>query len=81
MFGFFALGTDAGEVARRNLGEYFAVDPHVGELTVDGTLTTGAALREQLGEFERRGCDHFMLFPASAGAEQVDRSLMRSRRG
>jgi hypothetical protein len=35
-------------------------------------------VRETLDEFERRGCDDFLLFPASADPEQVD-LLARAR--
>jgi alkanesulfonate monooxygenase SsuD/methylene tetrahydromethanopterin reductase-like flavin-dependent oxidoreductase (luciferase family) len=76
--GFFALGEDAEGQARRGLGEYFAAQPDVAELSIAGAFTDPGMVRETLAEFERRGCDDFLLFPASAEPEQVD-LLARAR--
>jgi alkanesulfonate monooxygenase SsuD/methylene tetrahydromethanopterin reductase-like flavin-dependent oxidoreductase (luciferase family) len=70
--GFFALGEDAEAEARRGLGAYFAADPELAEPIIAGALTDAAAIRKTLEEFERRGCEDFLLFPASADPAQVD---------
>jgi alkanesulfonate monooxygenase SsuD/methylene tetrahydromethanopterin reductase-like flavin-dependent oxidoreductase (luciferase family) len=70
--GFFSLGDDAEDQARRGLTESFSAEPGLAELIIAGVHTAEAPLRETLREFERRGCDDFLLFPASADPEQVD---------
>jgi hypothetical protein len=54
----------------------------VAELVIAGAHTAEEPLRETLHEFERRGCDDFLLFPASADPEHVDllaRAIRRRR--
>jgi hypothetical protein len=58
--------------ARRGLGAYFAAEPELAEPIIAGALTDAGAIRETLEEFERRGCDDFLFFPASADPAQVD---------
>jgi Luciferase-like monooxygenase len=70
--GFFSLGEHADAEARRGLGAYFAAEPELAEPIIAGALTDVGAIRETLEEFERRGCDDFLLFPASADPAQVD---------
>jgi hypothetical protein len=69
---FFSLGEDAEAEARRGLGAYFAAEPDLAEPIIADALTGAGAIRETLEEFERRGCDDFLLFPASADPAQVD---------
>jgi alkanesulfonate monooxygenase SsuD/methylene tetrahydromethanopterin reductase-like flavin-dependent oxidoreductase (luciferase family) len=70
--GFFSLGADAENQARRGLRQSFSAEPGLAELIIADTHTAEAPLRDTLSEFERRGCDDFLLFPASADPEQVD---------
>jgi hypothetical protein len=70
--GDFSLGGDAEAAARRGLGAYFAAEPERAEPITAGAFTKAAAVRETLEEFERRGCDDFLLFPATADPAQVD---------
>ncbi|MBF6619049.1 MAG: LLM class flavin-dependent oxidoreductase [Patulibacter sp.] len=70
---YFALGPDATEVARAELGRYYANN---GQEVVDrlvGSTAIGAdSIRETVDAFRERGCDELILNPCSPEIEQLD---------
>ncbi|GAA0526090.1 LLM class flavin-dependent oxidoreductase [Paractinoplanes ferrugineus] len=71
--GYFALGPDAEQAARDYLGRYYAfLGPTAAERIAGKALTGAAAVRATVAEYSAAGCDELLLFPCSAGVEQLD---------
>lgn len=71
--GYFALGPDADERARRYLSDYYAFAGDYASMVVSGALTSETKLREQVAAFADAGCDELILFPCSPDPEQLRR--------
>jgi len=65
---YFSLGPDGGEVADHYLAHYYG--PGFAPARVD-TLTNRTEARAELARLAEAGCDDVVLFPCSAGREQV----------
>jgi alkanesulfonate monooxygenase SsuD/methylene tetrahydromethanopterin reductase-like flavin-dependent oxidoreductase (luciferase family) len=70
--GYFALGPEAREQARRYLLDYYAFLGPGAEQAAEGALVGDAAVAEVVGRFEQAGCDELLLFPCSTDTAQVD---------
>jgi alkanesulfonate monooxygenase SsuD/methylene tetrahydromethanopterin reductase-like flavin-dependent oxidoreductase (luciferase family) len=71
--GYFSLGPDAEQAARDYLGRYYAfLGPAAAERIAGKALTGAAAIRATVEEYAAAGCDELLLFPCSAGVEQLD---------
>ncbi|MBO0708951.1 MAG: LLM class flavin-dependent oxidoreductase [Candidatus Dormibacteraeota bacterium] len=66
-----SLGESGEEHARRYLGDYYSFGGYA-DAVVAGALTTPEAVRGAVSAFEAAGCDELVLFPCSAGLEQVE---------
>lgn len=66
-----SLGEQGEEHARSYLGDYYAFGGFA-DAVAAGALTTRASVREAVSAFGAAGCDELILFPCSAGLEQVE---------
>lgn len=66
-----SLGESGQEHARSYLGGYYAFGGYA-DAVVAGALMTPEAVRGAVSAFEAVGCDELVLFPCSAGLEQVE---------
>ena len=71
--GYFALGDSAHELGRRHLLAYYGFTGRFASRIAAGLLTTVAAVREFVLEYQEAGCDHLVLFPTVAALDQVER--------
>ena len=69
---YFVLGDDADEVARANLGHYYAFAGEYAGAIADSAVRTPAAVRDIVAAYEQAGADELILFPASHDPTQVD---------
>jgi alkanesulfonate monooxygenase SsuD/methylene tetrahydromethanopterin reductase-like flavin-dependent oxidoreductase (luciferase family) len=71
---YYALGDDrVAEAGRTYLHDYYAFTGPFAQRIADGLLTEPLGLRELLDGYADAGCDHLILFPTVAEAEQLDR--------
>jgi alkanesulfonate monooxygenase SsuD/methylene tetrahydromethanopterin reductase-like flavin-dependent oxidoreductase (luciferase family) len=70
---YFALGDDAEEAARSYILDYYAFLGPFAEKVAEGTLTSPERVKGAVAAFEAAGCDELLLFPCSAGGDQVER--------
>ena len=70
--GYFALGPDGKDAARRYLGDYYAFAGPYAEQIADSALTDPESVRRTAAEFAEAGCDELILFPCSPDPGQVD---------
>jgi alkanesulfonate monooxygenase SsuD/methylene tetrahydromethanopterin reductase-like flavin-dependent oxidoreductase (luciferase family) len=71
--GYYALGPDGQDAARRYLTDYYAFLGPFAEQIAAGALTDPDAVRRTAGEFAEAGCDELILFPCASDPDQVDR--------
>lgn len=71
--GYYALGPDGPDAARRYLSDYYAFAGPYADQVAAGALTDPDAVRRTVGEFAEAGCDELILFPCSPDLDQVDR--------
>jgi alkanesulfonate monooxygenase SsuD/methylene tetrahydromethanopterin reductase-like flavin-dependent oxidoreductase (luciferase family) len=71
--GYYALGPDAQALAADYLRDYYGFLGDYAEQVVGGALTTEAAIREAVADFEQAGCDELILFPCSPDLDQLNR--------
>jgi alkanesulfonate monooxygenase SsuD/methylene tetrahydromethanopterin reductase-like flavin-dependent oxidoreductase (luciferase family) len=71
--GYFALGEGAAEQGRRELLAYYAFTGGFASRIAGGLLTSVAAVREFVLEYQDACCDHLVLFPTVAALDQVER--------
>jgi alkanesulfonate monooxygenase SsuD/methylene tetrahydromethanopterin reductase-like flavin-dependent oxidoreductase (luciferase family) len=71
--GYYALGPDAQALASDYLHNYYGFLGDYAEQVVGGALTSEAAVRAAVAEFEQAGCDELVLFPCSADLDQLNR--------
>jgi alkanesulfonate monooxygenase SsuD/methylene tetrahydromethanopterin reductase-like flavin-dependent oxidoreductase (luciferase family) len=69
---YYALGDRAEEVARENLGHYYAFAGEYASMIAEHAVKTPAAVRDLVAAYEQAGADELILFPASADPAQVD---------
>jgi alkanesulfonate monooxygenase SsuD/methylene tetrahydromethanopterin reductase-like flavin-dependent oxidoreductase (luciferase family) len=69
---YYALG-DAADAGRDYLLDYYAFTGPFAQRIADGLLTSPLGVRELVEGYADAGCDHLILFPATAGADQLDR--------
>ncbi len=69
---YFALGDDAEEAARANLGHYYAFLGEYADQIVAGAAKDEDAVKRYLSAFEQVGVDEVICFPTSTDPEQVD---------
>jgi alkanesulfonate monooxygenase SsuD/methylene tetrahydromethanopterin reductase-like flavin-dependent oxidoreductase (luciferase family) len=69
---YFVLGDDAQEVARRNLGDYYAFVGEHADQVAAGAAKDPDGIRARLAAFDQAGCDEVICFPASADPAQVE---------
>jgi alkanesulfonate monooxygenase SsuD/methylene tetrahydromethanopterin reductase-like flavin-dependent oxidoreductase (luciferase family) len=69
---YFALGDDAEEAARANLGHYYAFLGEYADQMVAGAAKDEDAVKRYLSAFEQVGVDEVICFPTSTDPEQVD---------
>jgi hypothetical protein len=70
---YYALGDDAVEAGRDELLDYYAFTGAFASRIADGLLATPLAIRELCDGYADAGCDHLILFPTVASADQLDR--------
>jgi alkanesulfonate monooxygenase SsuD/methylene tetrahydromethanopterin reductase-like flavin-dependent oxidoreductase (luciferase family) len=70
---YFAFGTEVEDAGRDYLLDYYAFTGPFARRIADGLLVTALDVRELMQGYAEAGCDHLLLFPAVAGAEQLDR--------
>jgi hypothetical protein len=70
---YFSLDDDAEAQTRRTIGDYYEFAPDYADWIVAYTAKGEDEVRERVRVFEEQGCDELIMYPASAGAEQVDR--------
>jgi alkanesulfonate monooxygenase SsuD/methylene tetrahydromethanopterin reductase-like flavin-dependent oxidoreductase (luciferase family) len=71
--GYYALGPDGQDAARRYLTDYYAFLGPFADQVAAGALADPDAVRRTAGEFAEAGCDELILFPCSSDPDQVDR--------
>ena len=71
--GYYALGPDGPDAARRYLSDYYAFAGPYADQAAEAALTDPDAVRRTAGEFAEAGCDELILFPCSSDLDQVDR--------
>ena len=71
--GYYALGSDGPDAARRYLTDYYAFAGPYADQAAEAALTDPDAVRRTAGEFAEAGCDELILFPCSPDLDQVDR--------
>jgi alkanesulfonate monooxygenase SsuD/methylene tetrahydromethanopterin reductase-like flavin-dependent oxidoreductase (luciferase family) len=69
---YFALGDRAEEVARANLGDYYAFLGEYADMVVQSAATDEDTVKQYVAGFEQAGADEVICFPASADPAQVD---------
>jgi alkanesulfonate monooxygenase SsuD/methylene tetrahydromethanopterin reductase-like flavin-dependent oxidoreductase (luciferase family) len=69
---YFSLGERADEVARANLGDYYAWLGENAGYVAEGAAKDEATVRRYLAGFEEAGTDEVICFPASADPAQVE---------
>ncbi len=69
---YFALGDQAEEDARRNLGHYYAFLGDYAEQIIGGAAKDKETLQSYLSAFEEGGADEVICFPASSDPAQVE---------
>jgi alkanesulfonate monooxygenase SsuD/methylene tetrahydromethanopterin reductase-like flavin-dependent oxidoreductase (luciferase family) len=69
---YFVLGDRAEEVARRNLGDYYAWLGDYAEMIIDSCAKDDATVQQYLSAFEAAGVNEAICFPASADPGQVE---------
>lgn len=70
---YYALGDDAEEQARRNVGHYYDWLGEYAEQVVAGVAKDEDTVRQYVQAFEQAGCDELIIFPSAADPDQVDR--------
>jgi alkanesulfonate monooxygenase SsuD/methylene tetrahydromethanopterin reductase-like flavin-dependent oxidoreductase (luciferase family) len=71
--GYYALGPDGPDAARRYLSDYYAFAGPYADQAAEAALTEPDAVTRTAGEFAEAGCDELILFPCSPDLDQVDR--------
>ena len=71
--GYFALGFDADEAARRYLGRYYAFNAEAAAHATAGVMTSEAKVAAGIRAFAEAGCDELILFPCHSDPEQLER--------
>ena len=71
--GYYALGPDGPDAARRYLSDYYAFAGPYADQAAEAALTDPDAVRRTAAEFAEAGCDELILFPCSSDLDQVDR--------
>jgi selenocysteine lyase/cysteine desulfurase len=71
--GYYALGPDGPDAARRYLSDYYAFAGPYADQAAEAALTDPDAVRRTAGEFAEASCDELILFPCSSDPDQVDR--------
>jgi alkanesulfonate monooxygenase SsuD/methylene tetrahydromethanopterin reductase-like flavin-dependent oxidoreductase (luciferase family) len=69
---YFVLGEDSEEVARRNLGHYYAFLGDYADMIIASCAKDEATVRQYLSGFESAGAGEAICFPASADPGQVE---------
>jgi alkanesulfonate monooxygenase SsuD/methylene tetrahydromethanopterin reductase-like flavin-dependent oxidoreductase (luciferase family) len=69
---YFSLGERGDEVARANLGDYYAFLGEYAEMVAAGAAKDEDAVRGYLSACEEAGCDEVICFPASPDPAQVE---------
>lgn len=69
---YFALGKDGDAKAERYLKHYYAFAGPYAERVAAGALTSAEAVRERIVQMTDAGCDELLMFPCSAGLDQVE---------
>lgn len=71
--GYYALGEDAEENARRDLTHYYAwLGEEIAGFIASGAATDPDQVRGYLAAYEDAGCDELILFPCTSDPDQVD---------
>jgi alkanesulfonate monooxygenase SsuD/methylene tetrahydromethanopterin reductase-like flavin-dependent oxidoreductase (luciferase family) len=69
---YFALGSDAEQVAQRSLGNYYSFLGEHAQMVVQGAAKDADTIKRYVDAFERAGADELICFPASADLAQVE---------
>ncbi len=69
---YFSLGRDAEAHAERYLKHYYAFAGPYADRVAAGALTTPEDVRERIVQMTDAGCDELIIFPCSAGLDQVE---------
>jgi len=69
---YFSLGDDAEEVARANLGHYYAFAGEYASMIADGAAKSPDTIRAEIAAYEQAGCDEVICFPSSTDPAQVE---------
>ncbi len=69
---YYALGPNAEEGARKDLGHYYAWTGPVADMIIEATPKSPEAIQERQQAFEAVGCDELIWFPTIAEVDQVD---------
>ena len=69
---YFSLGERGDEVARANLGDYYAFLGEYTDYVVDGASKDADSVKGVVAAFEEAGCQELILFPANPDPGQVD---------
>jgi alkanesulfonate monooxygenase SsuD/methylene tetrahydromethanopterin reductase-like flavin-dependent oxidoreductase (luciferase family) len=70
--GYYALGADAREQARRYIGDYYGFLGDYAQRFAESVPATAADVKAAAQAFEAEGCDEFVLFPTSSDPAQVE---------
>jgi alkanesulfonate monooxygenase SsuD/methylene tetrahydromethanopterin reductase-like flavin-dependent oxidoreductase (luciferase family) len=68
---YFSLGPRARANASAFLGDHYAIEGSGAQDLVASALIDVRSVREAAAAYERAGCDELLMFPCSAGIEQV----------
>jgi alkanesulfonate monooxygenase SsuD/methylene tetrahydromethanopterin reductase-like flavin-dependent oxidoreductase (luciferase family) len=71
--GYFALGEGTTETGAEYLRHYYAFTGPFAEKIAAGNLTSPGAIADFIRGYEDAGCDELVLFPTSAGIDQLER--------
>jgi len=69
---YFALGDDAEQVVKENIGDYYSFLGDYAEQIVNSAATDADTLKGYLSAFEEAGADDIICFPASPDPDQVE---------
>lgn len=69
---YYALGPDAQQQARDDLGHYYAFTGDVAEMIIGGAATDADTVAQYIQGFAAVGVDELILFPTSADPAQVE---------
>jgi alkanesulfonate monooxygenase SsuD/methylene tetrahydromethanopterin reductase-like flavin-dependent oxidoreductase (luciferase family) len=69
---YFALGDDAEQMARDNLGHYYAWLGEYTDQIVQGAAKDADTVKGYVSAFEEVGCDELIVFPANPDPGQVE---------